>query len=91
MKLNVKAFALAGGTLWAAAAFLLALTALWFDWGTEFVDLIGTIYIGYEATVVGALVGAIWGFVDVGIACVVFAWLYNLTIEKCGCVDKKKK
>lgn len=92
MKLNVKAFALAAGILWAIGAFLLALMALWLDWGTEFVDLIGSGYVGYEASVVGAFTGAVWGFVDAAVGCAIFAWLYNLLVDKSKCtVDKKKK
>ena len=36
------------------------------------------IYIGYSFTPLGSVIGAAWGFVDWGIAGVIFAWLYNL-------------
>ena len=36
------------------------------------------IYIGYSFTPLGSVIGAVWGFVDWGIAGVIFAWLYNL-------------
>ena len=36
------------------------------------------VYIGYSFTPLGSVIGAVWGFVDWGIAGVIFAWLYNL-------------
>ena len=40
------------------------------------------IYIGYTFTPMGSIIGAIWGFVDWGIAGMIFAWLYNLIDRK---------
>lgn len=77
--LSVKGFALAGGLLWGVAVLLVGLAALYVDgWGMAIVDLLDSIYVGYEATVVGSLVGGIWAFIDGFIGCAVFAWLYNL-------------
>ena len=36
------------------------------------------IYLGYSFTPVGSVIGALWGFIDFGIAGAIFAWLYNL-------------
>lgn len=35
------------------------------------------IYYGYSFTPMGSIIGAVWGFVDWGIAGAIFAWLYN--------------
>ena len=35
------------------------------------------IYLGYSFTPVGSVIGALWGFIDFGIAGAIFAWLYN--------------
>ena len=37
-----------------------------------------TLYIGYKPTVLGSVLGGIWGFFDAGIGGVVVAWLYNM-------------
>lgn len=76
MKLNVKAFALACGILWAVCAFILGLLAM-NGYAEAFVTLIGSGYLGYEASMPGALIGAAWGFFDAFIGGWVFAWLYN--------------
>jgi len=76
MQLNIKAFALACGILWAVGAFILALLAM-NGYAQPFVSLIGSGYLGYEASLQGALIGAVWGFVDAFIGGWIFAWLYN--------------
>ena len=35
------------------------------------------VYIGYSFTPLGSVIGAAWGFLDFGIAGIIFAWLYN--------------
>ena len=82
MKLNVKAFALAGGILWGASMFIIT----W--WVMQFPATVGisenvaqyigkTYYIGYELTPKGSVIGAGYGFFDAGIGCAIFALLYN--------------
>ena len=41
------------------------------------ITLFERIYIGYSFTPMGSIIGAVWGFVDLGIAGVIFAWLFN--------------
>ena len=76
--LSVRGFALSGGLLWALAVLFTALAALYVDgWGQSFVNMFDSIYIGYEATPLGAIIGGLWGFIDGFVGCAVFAWLYN--------------
>ena len=76
--MSVKGFALAGGIVWAVGVLLLGLAALYIDgWGGAIVELLDSIYIGYEATPIGSVIGAVWGFIDGFIGCAAFAWLYN--------------
>lgn len=76
-KCDVFALGLGIGILFAAYVFMLGLTALWFDWGTELVKILSSLYIGYNATFLGSVIGGIWAFVDGFIAGVVIAWVYN--------------
>ena len=46
------------------------------------VTLFDRVYIGYSFTPIGSVIGAAWGFIDWGIAGVIFAWLYNLINKK---------
>ena len=76
-KLDVKAFGLAVGIVWAAGVLVMGLIAMVCPWGARFVDWLAPFYVGYDATIVGILIGAIWGFIDGGIGAVLIAWLYN--------------
>lgn len=76
-KLDVKACGLALGILWAGGVIFMGLTAMVCSWAQPFVDVLGVMYRGYSASVIGILIGAAWGFVDAGIGGVLFAWLYN--------------
>ena len=76
-KLNPMAMGLAFGILWAAGVLIIALLAMSNGYGSEMIESLGTVYLGLEATLTGALIGAVWGFVDAFIGGYLLAWLYN--------------
>ena len=82
MKLNVKAFGLACGIIWAAAAFFIGIWGGFYAPVATAVDFIGHFYIGYATGFVGAIIGAVWGFLDAGIGGAILAWLYNKLADK---------
>ncbi len=75
MKLDVKGFALAGGILWGASVFVITWMKI-IGYGST-LDVIKSYYIGYSITPLGSVIGAVYGFFDLGIACTLFALLYN--------------
>ena len=78
MKLNVKAFALAGGILWAFCMFILTWWIMVFTGNTGDPTVVGKMYyIGYSISPIGSLIGAVYGFFDAGIGCAIFALIYN--------------
>ena len=76
-KLDVKAMGLTLGIIWSAATIIMGVTSMFFDYGRGFVHAIGALYIGYESTIVGTLIGGVWAFIDAGIFGLILAWLYN--------------
>ncbi|RME31621.1 hypothetical protein D6789_02130 [Candidatus Woesearchaeota archaeon] len=76
MALDIKAFALAGGTLWGLGVCFLGIIAM-FGWGASLVTVLSSLYRGYDASVLGAVIGGLWGFADGAVGCALFAWLYN--------------
>lgn len=76
-KLNVKALGLSLGITWSVSLVLMGVIAMISGWGASFVSGIGKLYIGYQPTIAGCIIGAMWGFIDAGIGGVVIAWLYN--------------
>ena len=77
MKLDVKAFGLALGILWAAAYTILAVLTMVNGYGVDIVTWMSKYYVGSGATPVGIVVGAVWSFVDAGVGGAILAWLYN--------------
>ena len=76
-KLHAFSFAMALGIVWAISILLTGLIAWGTGYGAGFVETMRTIYIGYEATIVGSIIGAVWGFIDMFIAGFILAALYN--------------
>ena len=76
-KLSIKALGLSLGILWAVSTFIMGLLAMIFGYGREFVQALGKFYLGYKATFLGSIIGAVWGFIDAGIVGIIIAWLYN--------------
>ncbi len=61
----------------AAFVFLIGIAAWLFEWGVGVVAVLSSLYIGYSPSIVGAVAGAVWAFVDGFAAGVVVAYLYN--------------
>jgi hypothetical protein len=81
MKMNIKAFGLAVGGLWAACVLLLGLAHLvWSGYGVAFLDLVASLYPGYHpANGLGAVfVSTLYALVDGTVGGAVLAWLYNI-------------
>ncbi len=77
MKLNIKAFALTCGTVWAVGLFLLTWWLIAFDGATGEHTFISKLYIGYTVSPIGSVIGLVYAFFDALIGGVIFAWLYN--------------
>jgi len=85
MKLNIKAFMLTCAVLWAAAIFIVGMANLiWPGYGAAFLQVMASIYPGYDAncTFGSVIVGTLYAVVDGAIGGLVFAWLYNLFLGK---------
>ena len=79
--ISVRSCGLTAGIFGAVSMFVLAWWLILIGNAEGPPTLFERIYIGYSFTPMGSLIGAAWGFVDWGIAGVIFAWLYN-TINK---------
>lgn len=77
MKLNVKAFALAGGIIWGANWFFVAWWMMAFDGVTHEPTFLGLMYRGFTLSPLGSLVALAYGFVDGFMLGLLVAVLYN--------------
>lgn len=82
MKLNVKAFACASGLFWGFGVFLLTWWIIAWEGATGETTLLGRIYLGYNLSPRGSMIGFLWALVDGGIGGAIFAWLYNFFLSK---------
>jgi len=80
MKLNKKAFALAGGIAWGLTVLIMTLWVLCRG-GGHTLSLLQQFYFGYSISYLGALVGLVYGFVSGFIVGWIFAWLYNCFVK----------
>lgn len=91
-KLHAVGFGFALGIVSAIFVFITGLFAIQ-GFAVEYVRMMGTIYVGYGPTFLGALLGAIWAFIGGFIMGVIIAAIYNCFscghCRHCGaCKDK---
>ena len=75
-KLNVKALAVGLGVSWAVCMLFVGWVSI-FGWGTKFVEMMSSVYIGFTPTFLGGIIGAVWGFIDGAIGGAIIAFVYN--------------
>ena len=80
--MSIRSLALTAGIFGSATMFFLAWWLILTGNAEGPISLLERIYIGYSFTAKGSVIGAVWGFVDWGIAGAIFAWLYNLINKK---------
>lgn len=79
--LNIRALALSLATIWSLTVLFLGITSI-FGWGIDIVAVLGTFYLGYSASILGAIIGAIWAFANGIITVMIFGYLYRYFSSK---------
>jgi len=80
MKLSIKALALTAAILWSITLLIVGAANVMFPgYGSSFLELMGSIYPGYQPGMgySSVLIGAMYGFLDAAVGAAIFAWLYN--------------
>lgn len=75
-KLDPKAAGLAVGIPWSLGVLAVGLASTK-GYGKKFVDVLGSVYPGYDSTPGGACVGSVWAFFDGLGGGIIYALLYN--------------
>ena len=84
MTLNLKALAYAGAALWGGSFLLVSLINLSApDYGREFLELLGSVYPGYDVgrTLESVIIGTGYALVDGAVGGWLFGWLYNRLVK----------
>jgi hypothetical protein len=77
MKINTKALALSMGFLGGLTVFLLTVWFLIMGYDGNFLAKLGSVYLGYSVSWIGAFVGLVYGFFDGLIGGAFLGFLYN--------------
>jgi len=88
MKFALIPMAIACAILWGGAVFLCGTAnVLWPSYGESFLQLLDSIYPGYHASgsFGSVVVGTLYATMDGAVGGLLFGWLYNLLVGKCGC------
>lgn len=81
--LDAKKFGLAAGILWGACLFVFTIIAYFTGYAYSWLMMWSHIYLGYNISLLGSIVGLVYGFFDGFVCFFLFAWLYNkLLISK---------
>ena len=80
-KLNSIALGAAASLTFAIIIIFLGTLAYFTNQGNEIIEIISTLYIGYEPTVQGITIGAIWALIDGFIIGIIFGLIHNKTLE----------
>jgi len=85
LKISPVSLGFALGITWAIGVLFVGIMALYVEsFGVAFINSIGSIYMGYKATFIGAIIGTIYAFFDGFIGGIIFALIYNCCV-KCKC------
>jgi len=82
VKLDVKAFGLALGLVWGGISFLIGVLDMLFFLGSSWSKMMTMLYMGYVPTLIGSIIGAVWGFIYAAILGSAVAWIYNRLVEE---------
>ena len=80
-KCHLLALGVAIGATWSLGIGALAIMAM-FGWGALVIEPIASVYVGYDASIIGAVIGVAWAFVDGFVAGLVIAWIYNAVASR---------
>ncbi|MBU0528956.1 hypothetical protein KKF86_04270 [bacterium] len=77
MKINTKALALSTGIITGLAVFLLTAWFLIMGYSGTFLAKLGSVYLGYSVSWLGAIIGLVYGFFDGLIFGALLGFIYN--------------
>jgi hypothetical protein len=77
MKLDIKSLAISAGIFWGVGVLLYTWWIILLEGSSGDTTIIGRVYLGYNISFSGSLIGFVWAFFDGIIGGAIFAWLYN--------------
>lgn len=81
VRLSPVRFGFAMGLWWGIGMLILGWFGHFFQYGISFIQIMSSVYLGFQPTIVGGIIGGIWGFIDFFVFCFLAACVYNC----CAC------
>jgi hypothetical protein len=78
MKFDQNKAALTGGLIWALTMFFMTIISVGTGYAKAFLDVMASIYPGYNVSFSGSVVGLIYGFLDVYVGVYIVLWVYKV-------------
>ena len=80
-KVSMKGLAAGLGVSWGGFMLIIGWGSC-FGWGTKLLEAFSNIYIGFNSSFLGGIIGLIWGFVDGALGGAIIALVYNFVSRK---------
>ncbi len=77
MRIHTKALALSCGIVLGALIFCVTLAGMFFGYGSECLALLQSIYPGYSVSLIGSIIGLLYGFLTGAVIASFVGTLYN--------------
>ena len=74
---KAKRLGLAGGIIWGLMMFITTIISIYTGYGDRFLEVMASIYPGYDISWGGSVIGGVYGFLDAGIGLWLLGWLYT--------------
>ncbi len=77
MKLCAKSLGIAAGIMWGVSMFVMTWVSMYTGYGALWLEVMASVYPGFDISPVGSVVGLIYGFLDCFIGFFIVGWIYN--------------
>ncbi len=81
IKFDDVGFGFSLGCAWGTCVFMLSLASRASQRAERVVHLFAKVYRGFDETLLGGFIGAVWGFFDGVVSGLLIAWIYNTIIR----------
>ena len=94
MRLSIRSLTITAAILWGGSVFVVGVAnVIWPTYGVAFLQLVASIYPGYDATgsAGSVIVGTLYGILDGAVGGLLFGWVYNCFAGKDGIGEDRER
>jgi hypothetical protein len=80
-KISILGLAMSLGITWGLLLMILGWASM-AGWGVKLISVLSSVYLGYESSLIGGIVGFFWGLLDGFAVGAIIAFLYNRFVKE---------